>query len=85
MHARMSLSATAGRPGFGWVLLAQGLSSAGEVFGQRLQRRFHGGSQIRALTTTVVFSSLQAFVVLAACELFLPQSVTGGQGSLWMW
>ncbi len=73
------------RPGFGWVLLAQGLSSAGEVFGQRLQRRFHEGSQIRALTTTVLFSSLQAFVVLAVCELSLPRSVTGGQGSLWMW
>jgi len=73
------------RPGFGWVLFAQSLSSGGEVFGQRLQRRFHGGSQIRMLNSTVVYSALQAFVVLAICELALPTEMTEGQGSLWMW
>ena len=37
------------------------------------------------LTTTVVYSAVQAFVVLLLCELFLPRDVTKGQGSLWMW
>jgi hypothetical protein len=73
------------KPSFGWVLFAQSLSAAGEVFGQRLQRRFHHGSQIRMLNTTVVYSAVQAFVVLLLCELLLPESITLGQGSLWMW
>jgi hypothetical protein len=75
----------ASRPGFEWVLFAQALSASGELFGQRLQRRFHKGSQIRSLSTTVVYSAVQAFVILAICELSLPQDVTKGQGSLWMW
>lgn len=75
----------AGGPGFEWILAAQSLSAVGEVFGQRQNRRSHGGSVIRSLTALTVYSAIQAFVVLAVCELALPTEWTRGQGSLWMW
>ncbi|CAE7893527.1 unnamed protein product, partial [Symbiodinium sp. KB8] len=72
------------RPNFGWILLAQSLSAGGELFGQRAGRACHQHSNLRLLLSTVVYSAVQAFVVLLVFELAAPH-LTDGQGALGMW
>ena len=73
-----------GAPNFGWILLAQSLSAGGELFGQRAGRACHKRSNLRLLLSTVLYSALQAFVVLLVLELAFPH-LTQGQGSIGMW
>lgn len=67
------------------ILLAQSLSAGSELLGQRVMLRCHGQSSVRMLISMSVYCSLQATVVLGAVELFLPASVSGGQGPFSMW
>ena len=67
------------------ILLAQSLSAASEVLGQRVMQRCHSQSSVRMLISMSVYCSVQATVVLGLAELALPTSVTGGQGPLSMW
>ncbi len=62
------------------ILVSQLASVVAEVFGQRASRIHHQGSTHRFLLSTVVFSSVQAAVVLLATDLFLSDRVTGSQG-----
>jgi len=67
------------------VVVAQGMGAWSEVVGQRLGRVCHHHSQVRMLVSASLYCSVQAGVVLAAAQLALPTSVTGGQGPLTMW
>jgi hypothetical protein len=75
----------AGSPPFYLLLVAQSLGAFSELFGQRMGRRCHNGSNIRMLLSMSFYCCIQAFIVLAVCQLALPTSWTGGQGSLSMW
>lgn len=65
-------------------MLAQSLSAGGELFGQRAGRACHKHSNLRLLLSTVIYSAVQAFVLLLVLELAFPH-LTNGQGSLGMW
>lgn len=67
------------------ILLAQSLSAASEVLGQRVMQRCHNQSSVRMLISMSVYCSVQAAFVLGLAELALPTSVTGGQGPFSMW
>ena len=71
-------------PPFGYILLAQSLGAFSELFGQRLGRQCHRHSNIRMLISASTFSSAQSIVLLGIGQLFLPTTLTGGQGSLTM-
>eukprot|EP01138_Halocafeteria_seosinensis_P014676 gb/GECG01014981.1/.p1 GENE.gb/GECG01014981.1/~~gb/GECG01014981.1/.p1 ORF type:complete len:444 (+),score=24.70 gb/GECG01014981.1/:1-1332(+) len=72
------------KPNFGWIFLAQVLSAGGELFGQRAGRKLHQRSNLKSAVAVVVYSALQAFLILMVLELAIPH-VTKGQGSLSMW
>lgn len=52
---------------------------------QRCTRVLYRRNNARTLLAVVVYSALQAFVLLGIAEIVLPYSWTQGQGSLSMW
>lgn len=72
------------KPNFGWVFLAQALSAGGELFGQRAGRKLHRRSNLKSAIAVVIYSAIQAFLILMVLELAIPHT-TKGQGSLSMW
>ena len=74
-----------GRPSLLVLVPTQLLSVVGEVFGQRVSRVRHSHSNLRFLLATVVYSAVQAAIVLLLTEILLPHSVTEGQGTLGLW
>lgn len=67
------------------IFFVQGLGVISEIFGQRLTRLCHNGSQIRMLISMSVYCSVQATIVLGMAEFLLPYHITGNQGPFSVW
>lgn len=67
------------------VLHAVNMNAVPLFVTQRCSRIAYSRSNIRLLAAVVVYSAVQAFVLLGIAQYALPHSWTGGQGAISMW